>query len=154
MTQSIKLTMHEMRMISLFQKITKVTPRDCLDDEKQDRLIFVVNEGKMGLSIGKNGSNIKSLQNLLKRNIELVEYFDDPIKFLENVLNPKLINEVKMGSRPDGSKQAIVLVNPSDKGLVVGRAGRNAEKARLLAKRYFDISSVMIVSHEITQMEV
>ena len=102
MTQSIKLTMHEMRMISLFQKITKVTPRN----------------------------------------------------FLENVLNPKLINEVKMGSRPDGSKQAIVLVNPSDKGLVVGRAGRNAEKARLLAKRYFGITSVLINSPEAEKLEM
>ena len=126
MTQSIKLTMDQMRKISLFQKITKVTPRDCLDDEKQDRLIFVVNEGKMGLAIGKNGSNIKSLQNLLKRNIELVEYYNDPIKFLKNLLNAKLVNEVKISTRADGSSQAIVFVNPNNKGLVVGRAGRNA----------------------------
>ena len=154
MTQSIKLTMDQMRKISLFQNITKVTPRDCLDDEKQDRLIFVVNEGKMGLAIGKNGSNIKSLQNLLKRNIELVEYYDDPIKFLKNLLNAKLINEVKINTRPDGSPQAIVLVNPINKGLVVGRAGRNAEKARLLAKRYFDIPSVLINNQEATQLEM
>ena len=154
MTQSIKLTMDQMRKISLFQKITKVTPRDCLDDEKQDRLIFVVNEGKMGLAIGKNGSNIKSLQNLLKRNIELVEYFNDPIKFLKNLLNAKLINEVKISTRVDGSSQAIVLVSPNNKGLVVGRAGRNAEKARLLAKRYFDIPSVVINNQEATQLEM
>jgi len=154
MTQSIKLTMDQMRKISLFQKITKVTPRDCLDDEKQDRLIFVVNEGKMGLAIGKNGSNIKSLQNLLKRNIELVEYYNDPIKFLKNLLNAKLINEVKISKRADGSPQAIVLVNPNNKGLVVGRAGRNAEKARLLAKRYFDIPSVVINNQEATQLEM
>jgi N utilization substance protein A len=154
MPQSIKLSMDQMRMISLFQKITKVTPRDCLDDEKQDRLIFVVNEGKMGLAIGKNGSNIKSLQNLLKRNIELVEYYDEPIKFLKNVLNSKLITDVKMGIRSDGSKQVIIFVNPSDKGLVVGRAGRNAEKARLLAKRYFDINSVLINSPEATKLEM
>ena len=154
MKQSIKLTMDQMRKISLFQKITKVTPRDCIDDEKQDRLIFVVNEGKMGLAIGKNGSNIKSLQNLLKRNIELVEYYDDPIKFLKNMLNAKLINEVKINTRPDGSPQAIVLVNPNNKGLVVGRAGRNAEKARLLAKRYFDITSVVINNQETTQLEM
>ena len=154
MTQSIKLTMDQMRKISLFQKITKVTPRDCIDDEKQDRLIFVVNEGKMGLAIGKNGSNIKSLQNLLKRNIELVEYYDDPIKFLKNMLNAKLINEVKINTRPDGSPQAIVLVNPNNKGLVVGRAGRNAEKARLLAKRYFDIPSVLINNQETAQLEM
>ena len=154
MTQSIKLTMDQMRKISLFQKITKVTPRDCLDDEKQDRLIFVVNEGKMGLAIGKNGSNIKSLQNLLKRNIELVEYYNDPIKFLKNLLNTKLVNEVKISTRADGSLQAIVLVNPNNKGLVVGRAGRNAEKARLLAKRYFDIPSVVINNQEATQLEM
>jgi N utilization substance protein A len=29
---------------------------------------------------------------------------------------------------------------------VVGKDGRNAEKARILAKRYFHISNVMIVS--------
>ena len=146
--------MDQMRKISLFQKITKVTPRDCIDDEKQDRLIFVVNEGKMGLAIGKNGSNIKSLQNLLKRNIELVEYYNDPIKFLKNLLNAKLINEVKISKRADGSPQAIVLVNPNNKGLVVGRAGRNAEKARLLAKRYFDIPSVVINNQAATQLEM
>ena len=146
--------MDQMRKISLFQNITKVTPRDCIDDEKQDRLIFVVNEGKMGLAIGKNGSNIKSLQNLLKRNIELVEYYNDPIKFLKNLLNAKLINEVKISKRADGSPQAIVLVNPNNKGLVVGRAGRNAEKARLLAKRYFDIPSVVINNQAATQLEM
>ena len=29
------------------------------------------------------------------------------------------------------------MVDPRKKGIVVGREGRNAEKARLLAKRYF-----------------
>ena len=36
------------------------------------------------------------------------------------------------------------------KGAVVGREGRNAEKARLLARRYFDITSVLINSQEIS----
>ena len=62
MTQSIKLTMDQMRLISLFQNVTKATARDCLDDEKQNKIIFVVQEGKMGLAIGKGGSNIKSLK--------------------------------------------------------------------------------------------
>ena len=154
MTQSIKLSTDQIRLMSLFQKITKVTAHDCVDDEKQDRLIFVVNTGKMGLAIGKGGSNIKSLNNMLKRNVELVEYFDDPTKFLKNVFNPKFINEVKISTKPDGSLQAMVMVDPVKKGIVVGREGRNAERARLLAKRYFDISSVLIVSHEIREMEM
>ena len=154
MTQAIKLTTDQIRLISLFQNVTKTTARDCLDDEKQNKIIFVVNEGIMGLAIGKGGSNIKSLQNILKRNVELVEHFDDPIKFLKNILNPKFVNEVKLDTRPDGSSHAVVIVDQGKKGLVVGREGRNAEKARLFAKRYFNISNVLINSPPVTQLEM
>ena len=153
MTQSIKITTDQMRLMSLFQNVTGATARDCVEDEKQDRVIFVVNAGKMGLAIGKGGSHIKTLQNIIKRNIELVEYSDDPKVFLKNMLNSKLVSEVKINKRADGTLQAIVLVDPRKKGIVVGREGRNAEKARLLAKRYFEISSVLINSPERTTIE-
>ena len=154
MTQSIKLTTDQMRMMSLFQNVTGATARDCVEDEKQDRVIFVVNTGKMGLAIGKGGIHIKSLQNIVKKNVELVEFDEDPAKFLTNLLNSTLVSEVKINKRPDGSKQAIVLVDPRKKGIVVGREGRNAEKARLLAKRYFDITSVLINSPEKATLEM
>ena len=154
MAQSIKLSTDQMRMMSLFQNVTGATARDCVEDEKQDRVIFVVNTGKMGLAIGKGGVHIKSLQNIVKRNVELVEFDEDPAKFLTNLLNSKLISEVKINKRADGTKQAIVLVDPRKKGIVVGREGRNAEKARLLAKRYFDISSVLINSPERATLEM
>jgi N utilization substance protein A len=96
----------------------------------------------MGLAIGKGGVHIKSLQNIVKRNVELVEFDEDPAKFLSNLLNSKLISEVKINTRP------------RKKGIVVGREGRNAEKARLLAKRYFDISSVLINSPERATLEM
>ena len=153
MTQAIKLTTDQMRLMSLFQNITGATARDCVEDEKQNRVIFVVNSGKMGLAIGKGGSHIKTLQNMVKKNVELVEYDDDPAKFLKNMLNSKLVSEVKLNKRADGSNQAIVLVDPRKKGIVVGREGRNAEKARLLARRYFDITSVLINSPEKATME-
>ena len=154
MAQSIKLTTDQMRMMSLFQNVTGATARDCVEDEKQDRVIFVVNSGKMGLAIGKGGVHIKSLQNIVKRNVELVEFDEDPAKFLSSLLNSKLVSEVKINKRTDGSKQAIVMVDPRKKGIVVGREGRNAEKARLLAKRYFDITSVLINSPERATLEM
>lgn len=146
MPQTIKLTTDQMRLISLFQNVTGASARDCVEDEKQNRVIFVVNEGKMGLAIGKGGSHIRNLQNIIKKNVELVEYSDDPISFLKNMLNPKLVTEVKLNKRLDGTTQAIVIVDPKKKGIVVGREGRNAEKARLLARRYFEITSVLINS--------
>ena len=73
---------------------------------------------------------------------------------MSNLLNSKLVSEVKINKRTDGSKQAIVMVDPRKKGIVVGREGRNAEKARLLAKRYFDITSVLINSPEKATLEM
>ena len=153
MTQEIKLTTDQIRLLSLFQNVTRATARDCVEDEKQNRVIFVVNSGEMGLAIGKGGSHIKTLQNMIKKNVELVEYNADPITFLKNILNTKLISEIKLNKRSDGSSQAIVIVDPQKKGIVVGREGRNAEKARLLAKRYFNISHVLINSPERTKLE-
>jgi N utilization substance protein A len=144
----IKLTSDELRLISLFQSITSATARDCIVDDKMDRVIFVVNKGQMGLAIGKGGSTIKQLQNMVAKKIELVEFSDDPVEFIRNMLNADMINDVRLSERSDGTKQAVVTVDPRKKGAVVGREGRNAEKARLLAKRYFQISNVLIVGPE------
>ena len=146
MTEKIKLTSDELRLMSLFQSITSVTARDCVVDDKMDRVIFIVNKGQMGLSIGKGGATIRQLQNVVAKKVELVEYSDDASDFVRNILNSQMVNDVKITQRTDGSKQAVVLVDAKRKGVVVGKEGRNAEKARLLAKRYFQISNVLITS--------
>ena len=132
--------------MSLFQSITSVTARDCVVDDKMDRVIFIVNKGQMGLAIGKGGMTIRQLQNVVAKKVELVEYSEDASDFVRNILNPQMVNDVKITQRTDGSKQVVVLVDPKRKGVVVGKEGRNAEKARLLAKRYFQISNVLITS--------
>lgn len=132
--------------MSLFQSITSVTARDCVVDDKMDRVIFIVNKGLMGLAIGKGGMTIRQLQNVVAKKVELVEYSEDASDFVRNILNPQMVNDVKITQRTDGSKQVVVLVDAKRKGVVVGKEGRNAEKARLLAKRYFQISNVLITS--------
>ena len=144
----IKLTSDELRLMSLFQSITSATARDCIVDDRMERVIFVVNKGQMGLAIGKGGSTIKQLQNVVGKKVELVEFSDDPAEFIRNMLNADMVNDVRISDRNDGTKQAIVIVDQRKKGAVVGREGRNAEKARLFAKRYFQISNVLIVSPE------
>ena len=148
MTEKIKLTSDELRLMSLFQNVTGAVARDCIVDNRMERVIFVVNKGQMGLAIGKGGNTIKQLQNVVTKKVELVEYSDEAPEFISNILNSEMIREIQISERTDGTKQAIVIVDPSKKGVVVGKDGRNAEKARLLAKRYFQISSVLIVSPE------
>ena len=150
----IKLTSDELQMISLFQNVSSATARDCIIDEKMDRLIFVVEKGQMGLAIGKSGSTIKTLQNVMGKKVELVEYSEDPTEFIKNSLGSQYIQEVKINETSHGTKVAVVVVDPMKKGIVVGREGRNAEKARMLAKRYFDIANVLIVSPEQIRSEL
>lgn len=134
--------------MSLFQNITSATARDCIVDDRMERVIFVVNKGQMGLAIGKGGATIKQLQNVVAKKVELVEFSEDPVEFIRNMLNSDMVGDVRISDRNDGTKQAVVTVDARKKGAVVGREGRNAEKARLLAKRYFQISNVLIVSPE------
>ena len=91
--------------MSLFQNITGAVARDCVVDEKMDRVIFVVNKGQMGLAIGKGGATIRQLQGIVTKKVELVEYSEDPSVFLGNVLNSDMINEIKINNRFDGSRQ-------------------------------------------------
>lgn len=144
----IKLTSNELQLMSLFQSVTSATARDCVIDDKLDRVIFVVSKGEMGLAIGKNGATIKTLQGVVGKKIELVEYSDDPAEFIRNMLGANLVLDVKINEKDDGNKVAVAVVDPKKKGVVVGREGRNAEKARLLTKRYFQISNVLIVDPE------
>jgi len=67
LNEKIKLTPDEFSYLSLFQTITTAVSRDCVIDEKMDRVIFVVNKGQMGMAIGKGGSNIKQLQNTISK---------------------------------------------------------------------------------------
>lgn len=144
----IKLTPDELRLISLFSSVTSATARDCIVDDKMDRVIFVVNKGQMGLAIGKGGVTIKQLQQVVGRKVELVEHSESAEEFIRNMLGAEMVSDVRISERMDGSKQATVTVDARKKGAVVGREGRNAEKARLMAKRYFHITSVLIVSPE------
>lgn len=64
MTEKIKLTSNELRLMSLFQSVTSVTARDCVVDDKMDRVIFIISKNQMGLAIGKGGMQLNNYKML------------------------------------------------------------------------------------------
>ncbi len=140
----IKLTAEEMRYIALFQDLTRASVKDCIIDENENRIIFLVKPGDMGLAIGRNGINIKRLKRLLGRNIEVVEWADNIEQLAKNALAPARVLNVKVLTTPSGRKKVLVTVDPQDKGVAIGKAGRNVARARMILKRYFDIDSVIV----------
>lgn len=144
MSTGIKFTSHEMRYIALFQSITGATVKDCIIDADLNRIIFVVKEGNIGMAIGKKGKNIHTLEKMTGKKHEIIEHSDNPAQFIKNALKPAKVDEVRITERMDGKTIAVISVNPKDKGVAIGKNGRNAERIRFLAKRYFQIQNVSI----------
>ena len=144
---NIKLSSDQLGLISIFQNMSGATVRDCIVDDKGGRLIFVISKGQMGLAIGKKGATIENIERVVKKPVEVVEWSDDPAEMISNALDPRFVSEVRITDRLDGTKGASV-VDPRKKGAVLGRGGRNAEKARLIAKKYFDIGNLQIITSQ------
>jgi len=130
----------------MFQNISGASVRDCVIDSKMERVIFIVGPGEMGLAIGKGGTTIKKVQEAIGKQVELVEWSDDAKQFIMNSLNRQYITEIRISEKPDGTRSATIVVDQKRKGALLGKEGRNAEKARLLARRHFSVESIHIIS--------
>lgn len=144
MTANIKLTMDDLRYISLFENVTGARTQDCILDEEGGRVIFIVQNGNLGAAIGKNGKNIAQVKQLIGKEVEIIEYNTDPAIFIRNCLAPARIKAVQVSTRKDGQKVLAVIVNPKDRGLAIGKGGRNIARARLLLNRHFGIVNIIV----------
>ena len=140
----IKLTPEEIRYISLFQEVTKASVKDCIIDNDNNRIIFLVESKDMGIAIGKSGINVKKLRKILGKDIELVAYNDSLEDLVKNLMSPARVRSVKVVNT-NSKKSVYITVDPQDKGLAIGKNGRNVLRAKLILKRYMDIDNVVIV---------
>jgi N utilization substance protein A len=138
-----KLAAPEIGCIAAFQQLTKATPRDCIIDD-DNTVTFVINQGEMGLAIGKGGANIKQGSRILKRDVNVAEYSSDPVKFIKNVMypiRPKTINIEGKNSRT----VAKVSVERRDRAAAIGSKGKNIHKIKRIVMRHHDVDDVVIV---------
>jgi N utilization substance protein A len=140
----IKLTPIELRYISLLQDLTGVTVKDCIIDDENNRVIFIVSRGQAGIAIGRKGSNIVRLKKILGKDVEIVEEGASLEELAANSVAPARVRDVKV-SELAGKKTVYINVFPEDKGIAIGKNGKNAQRAKLILKRYYDIDNVVIV---------
>jgi len=140
---NVKLTMEEMKYMTVFQDVTGVTPKDCIISDELSSIIFIVDNDKVGLAVGKKGSNVKYLAKLFGRSIDVVGWAENLEGFVKNIFTPARVYRVQLIESPN-RKLLYVYVDPKDKGVAIGKNGRNVTKAKILMKRYYDIDSVVI----------
>jgi N utilization substance protein A len=140
---TIKLTSEEMRYITLFEGMTGARVHDCVIDESENRIIFVVKKGDIGIAIGRRGDNIRKARRVIGKSIRVIEYSDDIIEFLKNTFAPAQVKNVNVVEH-DGKRVAIMTVEKHEKGIVIGAKGKKIQNAKKLAHRYYGIHDILI----------
>lgn len=139
----VKLNTDSIRYIALFENLTGAKARDCYEDSKNNLLVFVIKNGDMGLAIGRGGDHINRVKKAIRRHIEIIEHSDDPAEFIKNAFRPILVKNINI-LVIDGKRIAYIEVPIKDKGLAIGRGGKNIEKVKKLSLRHHDIKDVII----------
>ena len=142
MLNNIKITENEMKFIQLLQNMTGATVVDCIVDD--ETIMFTVKKGEVGLAVGKGGEKIKRFRSMTNKQVEIYEYMNEADKFIKNALKPAKVKDIRIVDRMEGKKIAMVNVESKDKGIAIGKNGDNIKKIRFLAKRYFQLDTVVI----------
>lgn len=145
MTHKIRLTNDEMRYIAFFESLTGAIANDCIIDNIRDQIIFIVKPRNIGHATDKRDSRIKMMKHMVKKDVKVIEYADDPVTFIKNSLAPARIKKVRITTRLNNKKVAFVNVDKYNKGIAIGKNGKTAEMTRMLARRYFQIDDVKII---------
>ena len=124
--------------------MTGAMVKDCIVDDENGKITFLVKKGDMGLAIGKRGSTVTKVQKTVDKGVEVIEHSEDPVEFISNLMAPAQLRSIRILQRESGEKIATVETDGKNKRTAIGKGGQNIERARLLAKRQHSISNIVI----------
>ena len=138
----ITLSNETVQFINMASKYSGANIRDCVVED--DRVVFVVDKGQLGVAIGSKAKNLEKLRSLFKKSIKFVEFDEDKARFVRNLCKPYEVTKVTVEGADDASVIRIQ-VNPQDKSKLIGKGGRNINMIRKMAQRHHPIKDVQIV---------
>ena len=138
----IVLSNETVQYINLASKYSGASILDCVVED--DRVIFIVAKGQLGIAIGSKAKNLEKLRMLFKKIVKFVEFDENKIRFVENLCKPYNVTKVSFEEN-EGTSVARIEVNPRDKSKLIGKGGRNINMIRKMAKRHHQIKDVQII---------
>jgi len=136
------LTNEEMQFIALLEQQTGAAAHDVMVGPES--ITFLVKAGDAGKAIGKGGANIRKLQRVFNKTVDVVEDSDTLEGFVRNLLSPAVVKQITQSGN-DGKVSVHVTVEPEKKGLAIGKGGERIRRARALAKRRFNVDELKIL---------
>lgn len=135
----MKLNLREIQQINLFEHITGSKVKNCFTED--GKLIFIVEENNIKRALGKENKNIKKVQSLLKKDIQIIGFSSNITKFINNILYPIKPDKIEL-------KNNIIEITANDtrvKGKVYGRGRENLKKVKEITSKYFKIDDIKVI---------
>ncbi len=124
--------------LNFFENLTKAKVKEII--EKEDKNVFIVDEGDLNKALGIKGKNIKMIENLTHKRIRIVEFSKDPLRFIKNFIYPVKPLNIEL-------KDNLIEIKAEDrksKGLLIGREGKNLEELNNLLKSYYNLQAKVL----------
>lgn len=138
----IILSNETVQYINLASKYSGASIRDCVVED--DRVIFIVEKGQLGIAIGSKAKNLEKLRSLFKKSVKFVEFDEDKTRFVQNLCKPYEVTKITFEDT-DGGSIARIEVQAKDKSKLIGKGGRNINMIRKMAQRHHLIKDVQII---------
>jgi N utilization substance protein A len=138
---SLTFDTETIRLITLFENLTGVRVKDCLIDKESNTVYFVIEEGMVGIAIGKNGSVVKNAEKVIGKNIKIFEFSKDLKTFVKKLI-PQA-NEVKI-KNDNNSLTVEVKVDKKEKPIVIGRDEKNLKILKQLFQRNHKVNNLIV----------
>ncbi|MEM2131565.1 MAG: NusA-like transcription termination signal-binding factor [Candidatus Woesearchaeota archaeon] len=129
-----------LKLMTLFENITKTTLKDCFIDDN-DLLTFVVHDVELGKAIGKQATNVKKIESMLKKKIRILGFNQNPMQFVKNLIYP--ISDLEITE-----KENTFFIKAKDlktKTYLIGREQSNIKNLNNIFKKYFKDMSIRVV---------
>ncbi|PIN90062.1 hypothetical protein COU57_04655 [Candidatus Pacearchaeota archaeon CG10_big_fil_rev_8_21_14_0_10_32_14] len=131
------LDMRDIRYINLFSRITKVQTRFCFN--YNDTVIFGVTKNQVSKAIGKEGINVRRINEILKRKIKIIGNPEDGTqnvaeikRFIEDIVYPVSFKDIEITEN-----ELILNAGSQSKAALIGRQRRRENELKEIIKDYF-----------------
>ncbi|MBI4149458.1 NusA-like transcription termination signal-binding factor [Candidatus Woesearchaeota archaeon] len=128
-----------MQTLALFERTIRSPAKDCILQD--NTYIFIIPQHTIAQAIGRQGSNVKRLQQLLNKKIKIVEFSDTPAIFVQHLILPLQAKAIAQ----EGNRIIITSPDIQTKSLLIGRDSRNLKNYEAIVKRYFDVEGMRVV---------
>jgi N utilization substance protein A len=127
------INMQDMRYLNLFGKITRVNTRFCF--RYNETIVFCIPKERISKAVGKRGSNVKKLNEILGRKIRIIASprgIEDVKSFIEDIVKPVVFKDLEIKDN-----EIILAAGNQSKAALIGRNKRRFLEMQKIVSDFF-----------------